>query len=292
MKSLKLSLLRGVCQIPSYVAFQQGFFREEGLDVSISIQPTAWLIPDRLAAGETHFAMLPWTRSAASEESSDPLVVLAGSGYEEAAIVVRNGVEVDAVQSIAVPREGGMKDLTAQGLLDSLGWGGVDQIRQPSGDGAILAFVGGGVDAASMIEPYATMLETLGMGRVVRRTGDVWPGVPGCCLSTSRRFLEQKPDVAEKVVRAFVRGVEAVREQPEQAAAAAYPYIGIAPETIRAALCSNRPRVDGIRNTKAMDEALHLMRSLGYLQSIPSRFVDTTLLDRVQAELAVGAAAS
>ena len=33
-----------------------------------------------------------------------------------------------------------------------------DRVRMPSGDGAILALVGQGADAASMIEPYATCL--------------------------------------------------------------------------------------------------------------------------------------
>jgi ABC-type nitrate/sulfonate/bicarbonate transport system substrate-binding protein len=184
-----------------------------------------------------------------------------------------------------------MKDLTAQGLLESMGWSGIDQIRQPSGDGAILAFVGGGTDAASMIEPYATMIETLGMGRVVRRTGDVWPGVPGCCLSTTRRLLDAQPDLAEKVVRAFARGAQAVLEQPEDAARAAYPYIGIAPATIRQALRHNQPRLDGIRNTDAMDQVLHLMRKLGYVREIPSGFVDTALLDSVQRQLDLAPAA-
>jgi NitT/TauT family transport system substrate-binding protein len=287
---LSIALLRGVCQIPAYVALQNGLFQDEGLDVSIRIQPTAWLIPAQLAAGKTQFAMLPWTRSAASELSADPLVVLAGSGYEEAAIVGRNGVSLPDVKSIAVPREGGMKDLTAQGLLESLGWSGIDQIRQPSGDGAILAFVGQGVDAASMIEPYATMIETLGLGRIVRRTGDIWPGVPGCCLSTSRRFLESQPDVAERVVRAFARGAQIVETNPDEAAQAAYRYIGIAPSTIRAALEANKPRLNGIRNTAAMERVLHLMKSLGYLDKIPTRFVETKLLDRVQASLASAAA--
>lgn len=283
MASVQLSLLRGVCQIPAYVAERQGFFRDEGLEVSISIQPTAWLIPQQLASGAAHFALLPWTRSAASQFTPDPLVVLAGSGYEEAAIVVRNGVEIDQVRRIAVPREGGMKDLTAQGLLESLGWSGIEQIRQPSGDGAILAFMGQGADAASMIEPYATMLEELGVGRVVRRTGDVWGGAPGCCFTTSRRLLDQQPALAEKAVRAFARGAAFVKENPAAAAEAAFPYIGVRADIIRKALDANQPNLDGIRNLEAMDRALHLMQQLGYVPSIPSGFVDTTLLDRAMA---------
>lgn len=288
MPTLKLSLLRGICQIPAYVSCQQSFFADEGFEAVVSVQPTAWLIPDALGRQDAHFAVLPWTRSAASEFSAHPLVVLAGSGYEEAAIVVRQGVELDQVRRIAVPREGGMKDLTAQGLLESLGWGGIEQIRQPSGDGAILSFVGGGADAASMIEPYATMLEELGIGRVVRRTGDVWPGVPGCCLTTSRRFLEEQPEIAERVVRAYARGAEFVREQPDEAAEAAFPYIGIRPETIRRALENNQPRVDGIRNIEAMHRVLGLMRKLDYIPELPTRYVDPELLDRATKTKAAG----
>ena len=78
MTRIQLSLLRGICQIPAYVAFKKGFFEDNGLDVHIEIVPTAWLVPNKLAAMETQFAMIPWTRSAVSQESDNPLVVLAG----------------------------------------------------------------------------------------------------------------------------------------------------------------------------------------------------------------------
>lgn len=285
MTRIHLSLLRGVCQIPAYVAFQKNFFRDEGLDVHLEIVPTAWLVPGKLAATETQFAMIPWTRSAASQESDNPLVILAGSGYEEAAIVVRCGVAVEDVKSVAVPQRGGMKDLTAMGLLDALGWGEARQIRQPSGDGAILAFVGGGVDAASMIEPYATMLEQQGLGRIIRRTGDIWPGVPGCCLTTSRRLLESEPDTAQRMVRAFVRGLNFVSENAEEASEIAHNYIGIDPRFIRSALEANQPRLDGVRNREAMERVLHLMRDLGYIRSLPSRYVELRCLELAEAGL-------
>ncbi len=289
---LNFALLRGICQTPAYSAFHQGYFNEEGLDVSISIQPTAWLIPDRLGALATHFSVMPWTRAAASESGPSPLKVLAGSGYEEAAIVVRTGLEIDQVRRVAVPKEGGMKDLTAQGLLDSLGWTDVEQVRQPSGDGAILAFVGEGADAASMIEPYATMLEELGLARVVRRSGDVWPGVPGCCLTTSQKFLDSRPEIVEKVVRAFARGARFVAEQPDRAAETAAGYIGVHPRMIRKALASNQPNLDGVRNKEPMERVLRLMLRLGYITRTPTRYLDLRCLDGVKDEVALATARS
>jgi len=282
MEGIRLSLLRGVCQIPAYVAVDEGLFREEGVDPEVEVAATAWMVPSRLAAGDNHFAVIPWTRVAASGN----LVLLAGSGIEEAVLMVQAGVSPEDVRSVAVPVEGGMKDLTAMGLLASVGWQSAEIRRFPSGDGAIIAFVGQGADAASMVEPYAAMLEARGMGRAHRRTSDLWPGAPGCSLATSRSLVHKKPDLARRVVRAYVRGAALAHEDPARAATTASRYIGVAPNFIERALEANRPDVDAIRNTGAMDEILALMRRLGYVSETPRDYRDLSFLDEAQAALA------
>jgi ABC-type nitrate/sulfonate/bicarbonate transport system substrate-binding protein len=207
-------------------------------------------------------------------------VVVCGSGREEAAIVVRAGLELSEVESVSVPVRGGIKDLTAMALLESLGWEDVEIRRQPSGDGAIISLFGQGCDAASMVEPYATMLERLGVGVVVRRTGDVWTGAPGCSLTTTARFRNAEPAVVEAVVRAFVRGAGFVRDEPEETAEVAARYIGVHRRFVEEALTRNRPDVDAIRNEDALKEILSLMATLGYGDGRTSAFVDLTFLDR------------
>jgi ABC-type nitrate/sulfonate/bicarbonate transport system substrate-binding protein len=83
-------------------------------------------------------------------------------------------------------------------------------------------------------------------------------------------------------VRAFVRGAEFVKEQPDRAAEIASPYIGIHSRFIREALRRNLPRVDAIRNRGAIDRILALMVRLGYVDRIPSGFTDLSFLDAVQ----------
>ena len=161
MTPIRLALLRGICQLPAYIAHTKGFFAQHGLASEISISPTAWLIPEQLLQGAADFGVIPWTRVAAAEVGEAPLKVICGSGIEEAALVVRNGLTVEQVRSVAIPREGGMKDLTAMGLVESLGWTpdrGVEHRRFPSGDGAVICFFGQGADAASMIEPYLSLI--------------------------------------------------------------------------------------------------------------------------------------
>ncbi|MFO7692416.1 MAG: ABC transporter substrate-binding protein [Vicinamibacterales bacterium] len=283
MRTIRLSLLRGVCQMPAYVACEKGFMGDEGLQAEIEIAATAWLVPQKLASGSCQFAVMPWTRVAAAEGEGLPLVLVAGSGFEEAAIVLRHGIAPTEVRKVSVPMRGGIKDLTAMGLIRSLGWDDAEQVRQPSGDGTIIALFGQGADAASMVEPYATMMEGLGVGAVIRRTGDLWPGAPGCSLTTTRPLIQEEPQLVEGVVRAFARGVVFVKDHPDESAEIASRYIGIHSRFIRAALDRNRPDVDAIRNQKAMDDILALMLQLGYITSIPTRYRDLSFLDRVGA---------
>jgi len=250
------------------------------MDVELSIPATAWQVPQKFEEGANRFAVIPWTRVAATEGSDSPLVVVSGSGYEEAAIVVREGMTIEDVQSVTVPQRGGMKDLTAMGLLESLGWKEVEKLRQPSGDGAIISFFGEGADAASMVEPYATMLQEMGVGKIVRRTGDIWPGAPGCCLTTSASLRDSRPELVYRMVKSFLRGSEFVQENPDEASAIAHRYIGVHSRFIRKALENNKPQVNGIRNDASMQKILSLMRDLGYIDRMPIHYRDLTFLDR------------
>lgn len=283
MSKIQISVLRGICQTPTYVAYERGFFKEAGLDVHLDVAATAWLVPQKLVSGESKFGVIPWTRVAAAEANDIPLVLLAGSGCEEAALVLRTGILAKDVKSVAVPQQGGMKDLTAMGLLETLGWEHAEKVRMPSGDGAILALVGAGADAASMIEPYATMLEEMGIGTVIKRTGDVWPGAPGCSLATSVALTEDEPEMVQKVVDAFVRGARHVQQNPDDAAECAAKYIGMAPAFIRSALKRNLPNLDALRNQEAMDHVMTLMQELGYVSRRPQHFMNLSFLDKAQA---------
>ena len=281
MWKIRISLLRGVCQLPAYVAYAKGFLTEMDIDAEVAIAPTAWMVPQKMESGEVQFAVIPWTRIASSCDSGLQLRMICGSGIEEAAIVLQPGVEPHQVTRVAVPHEGGIKDLTAMSLLQTMGWQDAELVRMPSGDGAILAFLGEGGHAASMIEPYATILEERGLGKTIKRTGDVWPGAPGCSLATTAKIIDEDPNLVDAMVAAYLRAARFIEEHPQEASAIASKFIGVDTKYINKALQHNRPDVTAIRNTEAMNQVIDLMLERKYLTSRPKGFKDSSFLDRV-----------
>jgi ABC-type nitrate/sulfonate/bicarbonate transport system substrate-binding protein len=280
MKNVKISLLRGICQMPAYAAYEKGFFEQEGLAANLAIEPTASMVPPKLENGESHFAVIPWTRVAAAKEKGKSLVLLCGSGIEEAAFVIRKGIKPPQVKRVAVPLRGGIKDITAMGFIERAGFNNPELLRMPSGDGAIISLFGRGADAASMVEPYATMLEQMDIASVLVRTGDLWKGAPGCSLAATAQLKKAQPLLVQKVVTAFVRGAAFVRKNHIESADIASRYIGINPGFIKEALKVNQPDVNAIRNTQAMENVLAFMVKLGYINRHPKNYTDLTFLDK------------
>ncbi len=158
-------------------------------------------------------------------------------------------------------------------------------IRLPSGDGAIIALFGMGADAASMVEPYATMMESSGIGTIVKRTGDIWPGAPGCSLTTTMPFKQNNSGLIQQAVNAFVKGAYYVAANPDESAQIGSRYIGIHTRFIREALNVNLPNVNAIRNSDSMHGVLMLMMKLGYIKKLPTDYLDLTFLDNAAQSL-------
>ena len=198
--------------MPGYVAYEKGFFKWQGLDVSCSVDPTAWVLADKLISGDISFGIVPWTRVVSARDRGDKLVIIAGSGYEETATVVRRDSNIKNLSElkgkrISLPVEGGMKDLTSQALFKKHDITPEDTeiLRLPSGDAAILALLSGRVDATTNVEPYATMAVELGIGKIIARGKDILPKVPGCSLTTTEHFLQNNPDVVLKFIKAILK---------------------------------------------------------------------------------------
>ncbi|OKY77999.1 MAG: ABC-type nitrate/sulfonate/bicarbonate transport system periplasmic component [Candidatus Methanohalarchaeum thermophilum] len=287
---IKLGLIRGVCQLPAYVAMEKDLFEEKGLDVEYDLDPTAWLLPDKLVSGQLDFTIMPWTRTVKSREQGKETVIVSGSGYEETAVVANKKSDINELEDmkghkISLPARGGMKDLTTMFLFKNnvISQENMDIYRMPSGDAAMLSFLSEEVDLTTNVEPYAMLAVEMGIGKIIGRGKDILPKSPGCSVTTTDSYLEKNTKEVTKFLEALKEAEEFVKSNPKKASQLSSKYIGINPKVTEKALNYNKPRLDIRGSKEVMDEILELMIEMGYLDRKPSRYYDFSLLDKIEA---------
>ena len=68
-------------------------------------------------------------------------------------------------------------------------------------------------------EPFNATAETLGIGKILRFTGDVWKDHACCVVFMHERDLQQRPEWSQKVVNAMVKAQLWTRENRAETAA-------------------------------------------------------------------------
>lgn len=210
---------------PFYVAIENGYFKEEGLDIELVFTPGA----DKVSA-----AVL----------SNDVEIGFAGP---EASIYVYNGGEEDYIISFAgltkrdgqfilareatdnfkledlynkeilVGRKGGMPSLN---FLNALKKSNIDPKKiniNYSVEFAALSgsFIGGIGDYVNLFEPTATKLTKDNLGYVVASIGLMSGEVPYTAFNARKSFINNNEDVIRKFTKALNKGIKYTLENNE-----------------------------------------------------------------------------
>ncbi|ASN04495.1 aliphatic sulfonate ABC transporter substrate-binding protein [Virgibacillus necropolis] len=80
-------------------------------------------------------------------------------------------------------------------------------------------FVAGNVDAATVPEPWASVIEAKGSGEVLVDTADVAYGetLPAAVFVTSQDLVKNNPDMVQSIVDAHKKATEFIKDNPEEA---------------------------------------------------------------------------
>ena len=217
---------------PMYVAIEEGYFEEVGIDIELSLANGA----DKVSA-----AVL----------SGDADIGFAGS---EATIYVYNGGEKDYLKTFArltqkdgsfiVAREN-IKDFTLDDLVDktiiggraggmpemTLEWAltdaGIDPKKDVNIDTSVAfsamssAFIGGTGDFVALFEPNALELEKEGYGYVVASLGELGGVVPYTAFFARDSYLNENKELIENFDKAIQKGIDFVHNSSDKKVAEA-----------------------------------------------------------------------
>lgn len=226
---------------PQYVAIEEGYFKDEGLDMTLITGFGADKTMTAVISGEADIGFMGAEASiyAYQEGATDPVVNFAQLTQRAGNFLVAREEMPDFKwedlkgRKVLGGRKGGMPEMVFEYILKQ---NGLDPQKDLSIDQSIdfgataAAFTGNNsADFTVEFEPSATALEKQGAGYVVASLGVDSGYVPYTSYSAKTSYMEKNPDIMQKFSDALQKGMDYVQSHtPEEIAEVIEPQF---PET-------------------------------------------------------------
>ena len=216
---------------PQYVAIEEGYFEEEGLDLTLVTGFGADKVLTALISGEADIGFMGAEASiyACQEGATDPAVNFAQLTQRAGNFLVAREEMSDFKwedlkgKKVLGGRKGGMPEMVFEYILKK---NGIDPQKDLTIDQSIdfgstaAAFTGDDSAAYTVeFEPSATILEKEGAGHVVASLGEASGYVPYTSYSVKTSYMKENPEIIQKFTNALQKGMDYVQSHtPEEIA--------------------------------------------------------------------------
>jgi len=220
---------------PLLVAHHNGFFKDAGVDVEKPTMLRSWAqLIEAFIAGQVNVVhllspMTVWARFG----SKVPAKVVAWNHVGGSGLTVLpeiNDIKALGGKTVAIPFWYSIHNVVLQAMLREAGLEPVSRkqgglpganevnlvVMAPSDMPPALA--SRNIAGYIVAEPFNAIAETMGIGKVLRFTGDVWRNHACCTVFMHERDLEQRPEWSQKVVDAIVRAQLWIRDNRAETA--------------------------------------------------------------------------
>lgn len=217
---------------PMYVAIEEGYFKEVGIDIELSLLNGADKVSAAVLSGDADigFAGSEATIYVYNGGEKDYLKTFARLTQKDGSfIVAREDIKDftldDLVgKTIIGGRAGGMPEMTLEWALSDAG---IDPKRDVDIDTSVAfsamssAFIGGTGDFVALFEPNALELEKEGYGYVVASLGELGGVVPYTAFFARDSYLNENKELIENFDKAIQKGIDFVHNSSDKKVAEA-----------------------------------------------------------------------
>ncbi len=206
---------------PMYVAIENNYFNEEGLDIDLTLVSGADKVSASVISGDSDigFAGLEATIYTYLGGQEDYLVNFAGLTKRDGQFIVSRTKEDFNLnklkgKEILVGRINGMPSLNFINALDNENINKDNININYNVDYANLssAFISGTGDYVNLFEPNATKLEKEGLGHIVASIGKYSGEMPYTTFFTKKSYLNNNKDTIIKFKKAINKGLKYVQD--------------------------------------------------------------------------------
>ncbi|WP_462411243.1 ABC transporter substrate-binding protein [Neobacillus sp. Marseille-QA0830] len=227
---------RSIFYAPQYVALAKGFFKEEGLDVTLTTTPGGDKTMTALISGGADVALVGSETSiyVYAQGSNDPVINFAQLTQTDGTFLVsREKIDHftwDQLKGTTFlgQRKGGMPQMVGEFVLKKHGIdpkNDLNLIQNIDFANVANAFASGTGEFVQLFEPTASIFEKEGKGHIVASFGKESGHVPYTTFMTKKSYMTENKDTVEKFTRAVYKAQQWVdSHSAEEIAKAVEPY--------------------------------------------------------------------
>ena len=217
---------------PQYVAIEQGYFEEVGIDIELILTSGADKVTAAVLSKDADigFCGSEGTIYVYNGGEKDYLKTFAQLTQKDGSFIVsRENIEDFSLEdlkgkTILGGRAGGMPEMTLEYALKQ---NGIDPEKDVTVDTSVEfaamggAFIGGQGDFVTLFEPNALELEQEGYGYVVASLGELGGVVPYTSYSARISFIEENKELINNFTKAVQKGLDYVQNHTDEEVAKA-----------------------------------------------------------------------
>lgn len=214
---------RSVFYAPQYLAIENGYFEEEGLELELTTGQGADKVMTAVLAGQSDIGFCGPEAAiyVYNEGKEDYIEVFAQMTQKDGSFLVSkeatdNFQWTDLKGKTVIPgRKGGVPYMTFEYVLKQNGINPqTDLVLDDSIKFDLMAgaFAGGEAEYVTLFEPTASMTEEAGKGYIVASVGEASGEIPYTAYCAKKSYIESNSDIIEGFTRAVYKGEQWVKE--------------------------------------------------------------------------------
>lgn len=261
---------------PVYLALDEGYFEEVGLNVEAQVMQNAASIVPAILNGQLQFGTSAVTPFLAAAQKGLPLRAVANAA--DVALDPADDVSALVVpknSSVSAPAQLEGKTVAVNALSSIVHVTAAKAIADDGGDPAKVTFVAmpfpdmmtalaqGRVDAASVVEPFVGISTGAGATAIAHPyTASFQAGKTFALFFGSEAYAKANPEIVDKFAQALAKGSQTASEHPEKVSAVLVKYGKVDP-----AVAKNiqQPGYGTSVDPAALNSAATVMQELGFL---------------------------
>ncbi|MHA7966342.1 ABC transporter substrate-binding protein [Paenibacillus sp. CAU 1782] len=274
LQKIKYAPFNGVSGLAVRYGIEKGFFAEEGLEVElVSTQNPI----EALTSKEIDVADSATTNVIVAAGKGAPIKIVSSMFRTKGPFYLIARPDIESVEDLKDKKVGAAVlgsglDVYTQTILNKHGLSKNDVTYLASGvnEAAYASLTSGQVDATIIHEPFASLAEVEGTGKILARGWDYLPTFHTGVLVSRNDFIDKNPELLEKLLRAYFKSQEYAKNNLDEYKAYFLQNVKVNAEAVDKAferefeLWENNPDVD----LNALQDTQQVQVDLGFQDEI------------------------